>query len=118
MNHLKAIIPFAVCIAGSALACTACQAQEAQRSCGFVTGVQKRVVEHADRSVESLRGYVTMEHNISGIDMDDVKESLDTWRATVRCQREVAAAAAAATVAKQQAGEQPEAARQVVVSGR
>ena len=117
MNQVKAFLPLAACIAGALLTCTASQAQDAQRSCGFVSGIQKRVVEHADQGIDSLRGYITMERNVSGLGMEDVKESLDKWRASVNCQKEVAAAAAAQNVARHEAADKAEPARQVVASG-
>ena len=117
MNHVKAIIPFAVCIAGTLLASTASQAQDAQRACGSVTFMQKRIVERADQGIEPLRDFVWSRRGVSGLGMEDVKESLGTWRASMNCQKEVAAAAAAATVAKEEKRDEAAPARQVVAVG-
>ena len=117
MNPIKTLVPLAVCIAGTLLASTASQAQDAQRACGSVTSLQKRVVERADQGIESLRSFVWTER-VHGIDMHDVKAGLDTWRATVSCQQEVAAAAAAAAVAKAETPATDESAKQVVAASR
>ncbi len=118
MNPIKTFVPFAVCIAGALLASTASQAQDAQRACGSVTSLQKRVVERADQGIESLRSFVWMVRSTHGIDMQDVKTGLDQWRATVTCQKEVAAAEAAADVAKADAPTTDESAAQVVAASR
>jgi hypothetical protein len=101
VNQFRSIIPSVVCAAGSLLASTACLAQDAPRTCNGVTGFERRIVEHADQDIENLRGFVWSRRAVSGINMQDVKESLDTWRAAVVCQKQVAAAAAAAQVATQ-----------------
>ena len=118
MNPIKTLVPFAVCIAGTLLASTASQAQDAQRACGSVTSLQKRVVERADQGIESLRSFVWTARVVHGIDMQDVKTGLDTWRATVTCQKEVAAAAAAAAVAKAETAAPEEPANQIAAAGR
>jgi hypothetical protein len=99
VNPIKTLVPFAACIGGALLASTASQAQDAQRDCGSVTSLQKRVVERADQGIEALRSFVWTARVTHGIDMLDVKTGLDKWRAAVTCQKEVAAAAAAAAVA-------------------
>jgi hypothetical protein len=100
MTPIKAILPFAAFIAGTLLACGASQAQQAQRTCGSLTPMERRIVDRADQEVESLRSFVWSRRGVSGIDMSIVADSLDAWRATVDCQKQVAAAAAAATVAQ------------------
>ena len=117
MNHIKTIFPFALCIVGTLLASTASQAQDAQRACGSVTSLQRRVVERADEGIESLRSFVWTTRAVHGIGMEDVKTGLDTWRATVTCQKEVAAAAAAATVARKEAPEEAGPTLQVAAGG-
>lgn len=94
MNHVKAIIPFAVCIAGTLLASTASQAQDTRRACGSVTFQQKRIVERANQGVDRMRDFVWSRRGVYGVGMEDVKAGLDTWQANVACQKEVAAARA------------------------
>jgi hypothetical protein len=118
VNHVKAIIPFAACIAGTLLASAAGQAQEVQRRCGAVTGMERRIVERADQGIEPLRAFVWSRRGASGLGMQDVQASLDTWRAAVTCQKEVAAAAAAAIVAKAEQHDETAPAPQVAAVGR
>jgi hypothetical protein len=118
VTHVKAIIPFAACIAGALLASTASQAQDAQHTCGSVTFLQKRIVERADQGIEPLRDFVWSRRGTYGIGMEDVKTGLDTWRANVSCQKEVAAAAAAATVAKEETHDDTAPSPQVAAAGR
>ena len=117
MNQIKTLVPIAICIAGT-LSWSTSQAQDAQRACGSVTSLQKRVVERADQGVESLRSFVWRVRVVHGVDMEDVRSGLDAWRATVTCQKEVAAAAAAAAVANAQTAAPAESANQVVAAGR
>ena len=117
MNQIKTLVPVAICIAGT-LSWTASQAQDAQRACGSVTSLQKRVVERANQGVESLRSFVWTARVVHGIGMEDVRTGLDTWRATVACQKEVAAAATAAAVADAQTTTPAQSANQVVAAGR
>ncbi len=92
-------------IAVAASACGSAWAGPAATSCGSVTSAQRSIVERADESVDALRGYVRSRTVVTGIGMQDVKGSLDTWRAAVSCQKQVAAAKAAADeLAKAQAG--------------
>ncbi|MEP6504429.1 MAG: hypothetical protein ABJD97_13920 [Betaproteobacteria bacterium] len=101
MTPIKAILPFAAFIAGTLLACGASQAQQApqaQRACGSVGPIERRIVERADQDVESLRGFVWSRRGVSGIDMSIVADSLEAWRASLDCQKQVVAAAADAAV--------------------
>jgi hypothetical protein len=84
----------------AALGCGAAWAEPSAAICGSVTSVERRIVEHADQGMGSLRSFVGMTTVVHGIDMWDVKESLDSWRAAVRCQDDVAAAKAAIETAK------------------
>ena len=115
MKTVQALIPFAACIAATVLTCSVSLAQDAQRTCGSVSNLQRRVVEHADLGMGSLRDFVHMTQFIHGLGMETVKESLDTWRASVVCQKEVAAAAAAAATTAQ-ASEAAEPSPQVVAA--
>ena len=96
MSIIKSGIPIALCVATAALSCTASWAQDTASSCKSVTSVQRRIVERADQGIESLRAFVGMTKFIYGVDMIDVQASLDTWRAAVECQKQVAQAAAEA----------------------
>lgn len=78
----------------AALGCGTAWADPAATGCGSLTGVQRRIVEHADLGMEPLRAYVNMTAIVHGINMTDVVESLDAWRTTARCQEQVAAAKA------------------------
>ena len=90
--HQKLVLSL---IAVAASACGSAWADPAATSCGSVTSAQRSIVERADESVDALRGYVRSRTVVTGIDMQDVKGSLDTWRAAVSCQKQVAAAKAA-----------------------
>ena len=117
MNFTKILVPVAACIAGT-LPCTASQAQDAQSACASVTSLQKRIVERADQGIESLRSFVWTARVVHGIGMEDVQTGLDSWRAAVTCQQQVAAAAAAAQVAGTHATAPEERAEQVVTASR
>jgi len=80
--------------------------------------MERRIVDRADQGIEPLRDFVWSRRHVSGIGMQDVKESLDTWRASVACQKEVAAAAAAAAVAKEETHDDTGPSRQVAATGR
>jgi hypothetical protein len=96
----------------AALGCSAAWADPSAATCGGVTSLQRRVVEHADEGMSSLHGFVQTMNIVHGLDMTEVKESLDTWRAAVTCQKEAAAAKAAIEMAKS------EPAKEVVASGQ
>ncbi|MFL6698069.1 MAG: hypothetical protein ACJ8GJ_12940 [Vitreoscilla sp.] len=117
MNHLKTLVSSAACIAGTLLASSASQAQDVQPACGSVTSLQKRVVERADQGIESLRSFVWTARVTHGIEMEDVRTGLDTWRAALTCQKEAAAAAAAA-VAKARTSEPAGSVDQVAAANR
>ena len=112
MNHLETNARLALVLAGGLLAGAACQAQDAPRDCGSVTLIQRHIVARADLGMEALRSYVWTARAVHGVDMWDVKAGLDGWRATIACQREVAAAAAAA-----QARAEPASAGAIVAAG-
>jgi hypothetical protein len=104
MTTLVRNIPVALFIAGSTLACTASLARDAASTCQSVTNLQKRIVERADQGIESLRTFVWMTNIVHGVPMSEVSDSLDTWRAAIACQKQVAQATeeseVAATVAE------------------
>ncbi len=90
--HQKLMLSFATV---AALGCGTAWADPAATGCGSINGVQRRIVEHADQGMASLRGYVHTTTLIHSVDMAQVVESLDTWRAVAKCQEEVAAKASA-----------------------
>ena len=91
MIVFKQTLPVLVVLAGSVLACMSAQA--APPSCGAVSSVERRIVERANGDVESLRSFVRLTAIVHGVNMVDVRENLDNWRAAVECRRQVAAAA-------------------------
>lgn len=69
------------------------QAQETPAqtpTCAPLTSLERRIVAKADQGVPALRRFVWMTHYIYGVDMIDVAESLDKWRANVVCAANVA----------------------------
>ena len=58
--------------------------------CKTLSNVQQRIVDKADHGIAPLRHFVHMTKFIYGIDMHDVAESLDTWRAGASCAKRVA----------------------------
>ena len=94
MNLLKTTFSPAFVLAGALLACGAAQAAPV---CDSVSRVQRLIVERAD-DVEVLRAYVWRTSIIYGIDMIDVRENLEKWRAAVECRRQMAAADAPTVV--------------------
>jgi hypothetical protein len=100
MHTLRHNAILSLAAAAATLGCGAAWAGPAPADCGTVTGVQRRIVEHADEGWTSLRSFVQLTTVVHGINMSEVRGSLDTWRATVTCQKEVAAAKAASETAK------------------
>jgi hypothetical protein len=64
-----------------------------------VSPVERRIVERANGEVDSLRSFVGLTAIVYGVNMVDVRENLDKWRAAVECRAQVAAADEAAGVA-------------------
>ena len=100
MHTLRHNAILSLAAAAATLGCGAAWAGPAPADCGTVTGVQRRIVEHADEGWTSLRSFVQLTTVVHGINMSEVRGSLDTWRATVTCQKEVAAAKAESDTAK------------------
>ena len=96
MNVVKSTLSSSIVLAGALLACVSAQAGPA---CGTVTPVERRIVDRANGEVESLRSFVGLTAIVYGINMIDVRENLDKWRAAVDCHNQVAAAERAAQVA-------------------
>ena len=97
MNVVKSPLSSFLVVAGALLACVSAQAAPA---CGTVTPVERRIVDRANGEVESLRSFVGLTAWVYGINMIDVRDNLDKWRAAVECHAQVAAAERA----RQQAG--------------
>jgi len=100
MNVLKLTVPSVLALAGAVLACTCAQAAPA---CDSVSPIARRIVERADGDVGALRVFVWRIAPIYGVDMVDVSEKLEQWRAAVECRKQMAAAdgAGAPTVVAQ-----------------
>ena len=96
MNVVKNPVSSCLLVAGTLLACVSAQAAPA---CGAVSPVERRIVERANGEVESLRSFANLTNIVYGVNMIDVRENLDKWRAAVECRAKVAAAEEAARVA-------------------
>ena len=95
MNVITRSFPLALCMAGASLVSAQAWAQDTPAACHSVSSVQRRIVERADLGMAPLRGFVRMMDIVHGVNMRDVQAGLDTWRAAVDCQKQVAAAEAA-----------------------
>ena len=89
MNVLKTALSSAFVLAGAVLASGSAQAAPA---CDSVSQIERRIVERADGDADALRDFVWRTSVIYGIDMIDVRENLEKWRAAVECRRQLAAA--------------------------
>jgi hypothetical protein len=110
MNVVKSTLSSSIVLAGALLACVSAQAAPA---CGAVSSVERRIVDRANGEVESLRSFVGLTAIVYGINMIDVRDNLDKWRAAVECRAQVAAAERAARLAE--AADAPAAAEATVV---
>jgi hypothetical protein len=93
MNVLQTTIFSALALAGALLAGGSAQAAP---GCDSVSPVARRIVEHADGDVDVLRAFVWRTSRVNGVNMIDVEDNLDKWRAAIECHRQVAAADKAA----------------------
>ena len=89
MNVLKLTVSSVLALAGSVLACASAQAAPA---CGSVSPIERRIVERADGDADALRAFVWRTSRVYGVDMVDVREKLEQWRAAVECRKQMAAA--------------------------
>ena len=105
MSNVQKAYSVALCAAAATLASGAAFAGDDATSCPSVTHVQRKIVEHADQGMDSLRSYVWRTNVVYGIGMNDVKESIDGWRAAIACKEQVARAAAKVEVASKAADE-------------
>jgi hypothetical protein len=92
MSIIDRRVGIAICMAVTALSCTASWAQDAAAPCRSVSNVQKQIVERAAEGMDSLRSYVWTTNFVYGIRMVEVRDSLDQWRAAIDCQQKVARA--------------------------
>ena len=92
MNVLKLTVSSVLALAGSVLACVPAQAAPA---CGSVSPIERRIVERADGDADALRAFVWRTSRVYGVDMVDVREKLEQWRAAVECRKQMATAGAA-----------------------
>lgn len=92
MNPFKQPLQSAVVLVAASLAGVPALAEPP--SCGAVSPVERRIVERANGEIESLRSFVGLTAIVYGINMNDVRQDLDKWRAAVECRRQVAAARA------------------------
>ena len=94
MSNVQKTFSVALFAAAATLASSAAFARDDANPCPSVTHVQRKLVERADQGIESLRSYVWRTDSVYGVDMTDVRQSLDGWRAAIACQEQVAQAAA------------------------
>jgi hypothetical protein len=99
MSNVRKTFSVAFLVAAATLASSAAFARDDANACPSVTHVQRKIVERADQGMDSLRAYVWLTSRVYGIEMVDVKESLDNWRAAIVCQEQVAQDAAKVDVA-------------------
>ena len=99
MSNVRKSLSVALFVAAATLVSSAAVAKEDATACPSVTHVQRKLVEHADQGMESLRSYVWRTTSVYGIEMTDVKASIDGWRAAVACQQQLARADAKVEVA-------------------
>ena len=94
MNVLKSILSSAAVLAGAVLACGSAQAAP---DCVSVSQIERRIVERADASddVDALRDFVWRTSITTRVNMVDVREKLDKWRAAVECHKQMAKAGGA-----------------------
>jgi len=94
MNVLKTAISSVLVLAGALLA--GGSAQAAPAGCDSVSPIARRIVEHAEGDVDVLRAFVGRTSWVYGVNMIDVQDNLDKWRAAIECHRQLAAVAKAA----------------------
>ena len=80
------------CVGAALLTCAALPAQAAKPECDGLSSIHRRIVAKADQGPDALRNFVSMTKFIYGIDMTDVSQSLEAWRAVARCSEPVATA--------------------------
>ena len=91
MNVVRKPLSLALVLAAGLLASLSAQAAPA---CGSVKFVERRIVEHGNGDIESLRAYVHMTSFVYHVSMAEVRDNLDKWRAAVDCLDRAAAQSA------------------------
>ena len=84
---------------GPTAAVAADDATPAVGACHVPTPLQRRLVAKADEGMEPLRKFIDGRRAILHLDMKEVVDSLDGWRADIACVRQAEAARAAQAVA-------------------
>ncbi len=105
MSNVHKTLSLALCAVAATLVCGAASAKDDTASCPSVTHVQRKLVERADQGMDSLRSYVWQTNIVYGMEMSDVKASIDNWRAAIACQEQVARASTKVEVASTSADE-------------
>lgn len=97
MNITSRCAPIAItillCLGNAAPAGAADESRVAATSCKALSSLQQRIVDKADQGIDALRRFVWRTRPIYDIDMLDIAESLDGWRAAASCAKQVADAA-------------------------
>jgi hypothetical protein len=91
-NRICAAIGAALCVFAVPASANS-QVDVATASCQPLATLQQRIVDNADQGMDALRRFVWRTKFIYGVDMIDVRESLDAWRARKACARQVTHAA-------------------------
>jgi hypothetical protein len=99
MSKIQQTTVLALLAATASLVCGTALAGDGAQTCPQVSGIQRRIVEHADEGMDSLRGYVWGTQITYGIGMNEVRTHLDDWRGAVECRKELARAEAKIDVA-------------------
>ena len=86
-NHVFAAVGAALC--AMAASADAAEMQATTAHCQSLPALQQRIVEKADQGMDALRQFVWRTKIIYGIDIFDVRQSLDAWRAQALCARQV-----------------------------
>jgi hypothetical protein len=105
MNLATKALSLAILVAGPVLVCTPALAQDTAAACPAVSNVERRIVVRAEGEVESLRSFVGLMAVVYGVNMIDVRDNLDRWRAAVECRKVAAAAAASDKLAQDEAAD-------------
>jgi hypothetical protein len=81
-----------ICVGIAASAQAADEVDMAVAACRPLTNLQQRIVDKSELGVDDLRRFVQRTHMIYQLDMSDVADSLDAWRAASTCVKQVAQA--------------------------
>jgi hypothetical protein len=84
-RYASAAISVVLSLGSNALARAADEGRVAATSCRALSSVHQRIVDKAAEGIDPLRRFAHMTRFIYGIDMFDIAQSLDDWRATAAC---------------------------------